>query len=55
MVSHAINNKTMISVYYHQCNSKKDEFVKDQETKRLMISFGLKTSSKVQLLGYIDF
>ena len=48
------NGRTMLSSKYTVCDSKYSRYVKEQETKRLLSSSGIKTPlNKVPLLGYI--
>ena len=48
------NGRTMLSSKYTVCDSKYSRYVKEQETKGLLSSSGLKTPlNKVPLLGYI--
>ena len=50
------NGKTMLSSKFAVCNSKESRFMKEQESKGLLSSLGLKTPlNKIPLLGDILF
>ena len=55
-LSSTSNGKTMILSKCATCNTKKSKFIKQQEAKRLLSKFGIKTPlSKIQILGDILF
>ena len=55
-VSKTINDKTMILSTCAICNSKKSNFIKEQQAKGLLSNLGLKTPlNKIPLLGDILF
>ena len=55
-VSKTSNGRTMVLLKYAICDSKKSKFIKNQETKGLLINLGVRTPlSKVTILGDILF
>ena len=51
-VSKAINGKTMMLSKCVICGSKKSKFIKEQETKGILTSLGLKTGlDKISFIG----
>ena len=55
-VSATSNGKTMTLSKYAICGSKKSKFIKKQEAKGLLSSFGIKTPlNKIPLLGDVLF
>ena len=55
-VSKTSNGRTMVLSKYAICDSKKSKFIKNQETKGLLINLGVRTPlSKVTILGDILF
>ena len=55
-VSKTTNGKTMMLSKCAICGSKKSEFIKEQQAKRLLSNLGIRTPlSKISLLGDVLF